>query len=60
MTTIYCPVIQGQIDGDRCLEISLVSENQISERVFDDNEDKIVWSEEQRQKCLNCKWHADS
>ncbi len=60
MTTVYCPVIQGQIDGDGCLEISLVSENQISERVFEDNEDKIVWNEEQRQKCLNCKWHADS
>lgn len=57
MLTVYCPVINDQINGDRCLEIVLVTDNEASEKVLP--ESVKVWNEEQRQKCLNCPYHDD-
>ncbi len=31
MTTVYCPVIQNQIDGDDCMVIVDVADNDASE-----------------------------
>lgn len=59
MKTVYCPVIDGQIDGTTCMEIVDVADGLISKGILEDYDPAIPWSEEQRQKCLNCKWHAD-
>ncbi len=59
MITVYCPVIDGQIDGTTCLEIVQVADGELNERLLNDIPEVMQWNEEQRQKCLNCKWHAD-
>lgn len=56
MNTVFCPVREEQVDGTTCLEICLVADNMVQERTLPEG---ITWNEEQRQKCLNCKWHAD-
>ena len=59
MKTVYCPVIDGQIDGTTCMEIVDVVDGLINERILDDIEEVTVWNDEQKQKCLNCPYHAD-
>lgn len=56
MKTVYCPVTGGQVNGDTCLEITLVADQYVKPAILPD---KIKWSKEMRQKCLNCKWHDD-
>ena len=56
MNTVYCPVINGQIDGTSCLEIVLVADREINQSILPQS---IEWNEEQRNKCLACKYHAD-
>lgn len=60
MKTVYCPVVDDQIDGTTCMEIVDVADGMINNRVLEDYDPAIHWNEEQRQKCLNCKWHADA
>lgn len=52
--TVYCPVADYRVDGDTCLEITVVADREIKASVLPDT---IVWNEEQREKCLHCKWH---
>lgn len=59
MKTVYCPVIDGQVDGTTCLEIVEVADGRIDKKIFADYDKKFTWNEEQRQKCLACKWHED-
>lgn len=56
MKTVYCPVINGQVDGSTCLEIVLVADHEAKPSILPQ---RIEWNEEQRQKCLNCPYHAD-
>ena len=56
MKTVYCPVVNGQVNGDTCLEIVLVADRYAKPTVLPD---EVKWSEEMRQKCLSCKWHDD-
>lgn len=56
MKTVYCPVKADQVDGGDCIVICDVADHMIKPSVLPDG---IEWNEEQRQKCLNCKWHAD-
>ena len=41
------------------MEIVGVADGMINERILEDYDPVIPWNEEQRKKCLNCKWHAD-
>lgn len=61
METVYCPVANRQVNGTMCLEIVNVADGMINERIFEDysDDEKVIWNEAQRQKCLNCQWHAD-
>ena len=59
MNTVYCPVIEGQIDGATCMEIVDVADGMISERILKDYNPPIQWNDNQCKKCLKCKWHAD-
>lgn len=56
MKTVYCPVINGQVDGGACFEIVLVADHEAKPSILPQS---IEWNEEQRQKCLNCPYHAD-
>ncbi len=62
--TVYCPVKEAQINGADCYLMCDVADNMVNPRVLFDGAPgnsilppSIVWNEEQRQKCLNCKWH---
>ncbi len=56
MKTVYCPVINDQIDGTSCLEIVLVADKEAKSTILPDG---IEWNEEQRKKCLKCPYHDD-
>lgn len=56
MNTVYCPVMDKQIDGTTCLEIVLVADRMVNERTLPRN---LCWDDSQRTKCLQCKWHDD-
>lgn len=60
MTTVYCPIVGGQVDGTTCMEIVDVADGMISKRIFEDYAMRIQWDENQRQKCLNCPYHSDA
>ena len=57
MKTVYCPVLDRQVDGTTCLEIVLVADNEAKPAILP--KDVKQWDEKQRQKCLNCQYHAD-
>lgn len=54
--TVYCPVIQGQIDGTSCYEITLVADKWIKPSVLPQS---IEWNEELRKICNACKYHCE-
>ena len=56
MKTVYCPVKDGQINGDDCYLICDIADGLIKSRVLPEG---VTWDEDQRQKCLKCKYHAD-
>ena len=56
METVYCPVKDDRIDGGDCLIACDAADNTVKHTVLPEC---IKWSEEQRQKCLNCKYHYE-
>lgn len=56
MNTVQCPVTGAPIDGAGCLVICDVADKMLKPSALPEG---IVWNEEQRQKCLKCKYHAD-
>lgn len=56
MNTVFCPVMNKQVDGTTCLEIVLVADREAKPSILPDG---TAWNEEQRQKCLSCPYHAD-
>ena len=64
--TVYCPIKESQINGSDCFTICAVADHEVKPVILYDGapdnsvlHPSIEWNEEQRQKCLNCKWHAD-
>ena len=56
MKTVYCPVRNEQVDGTTCLEICIVADREAKPSILPEG---TVWNENQREKCLNCQYHAD-
>ena len=56
MNTVFCHVKNDQIDGNDCYIICEVADNMLKEKFLPQG---IKWNEEQKQKCLNCPYHAD-
>ena len=52
MKTVHCPVKGDEINGTDCLIVCDVADRMVKP-------EGIKWDEEQRQKCLACKYHAD-
>lgn len=48
MNTVFCPVMEKEIDGTNCLIICDVADKFIKPTVLPEG---IKWSEEQRAKC---------
>ena len=56
MNTVFCPVKNDQIDGNDCYIVCEVADNMLKKKFLPEG---IQWNEEQKQKCLNCPYHAD-
>lgn len=56
MKTVYCPVKDDQINGTDCLIICDIADRIIKSTLIPEG---IKWDEQQRKKCLSCKYHAD-
>lgn len=56
MKTVYCPVINGQVDGSTCFEIVLVADHEAKPSILPQS---IEWNDKQREKCLKCPYHND-
>lgn len=56
MKTVYCPVIDGQIDGDNCMLICDVADKLLKPSVLSSDTD---WNDEKKRLCLKCKYHED-
>ena len=57
MKTVYCPVKDDQINGTDCLVICDIADKLINPTLIPEG---IKWDEQQRHKCLACKYHADT
>ncbi len=55
MKTVFCPVIEDQVNGDLCLEICLVADREASSRILPQ---EVEWNIEKCKKCLECKYHG--
>jgi len=55
MKTVFCPIKNNQINGGDCYLICAIADKEISDRILPDGVN--FWNEEQRQKCLRCKYH---
>lgn len=56
MKTVYCPVKTTQVNGTDCMVICDVADRLLNPSVLPNG---ITWSEEQRERCLKCSYHAD-
>ena len=56
METVYCSVINNQIDGGDCYLICEVADNMCGPFILPDG---IDWNEDLRKICLNCPYHDD-
>ena len=54
--TVNCPVKQEQINGIDCLVICDVADRMFRPSAIPEG---ILWSEEQRLICKQCKYHDD-
>ena len=63
LNTVFCPVLNGQINGDDCLEICEVADRMIKPFVLYDTPavlpEGVLWNEILRRKCLTCPYHND-
>ena len=53
----WCPVVERMVDADECVEIGDVANDYISERILEDYDPPISWSEEKAALCRACKFH---
>ena len=56
MKTVYCPVWGRQVNGTECFEMVLVADGMVNAKILSPD---VTWSEQQRQICLRCYYHAD-
>ena len=55
MNTVFCPVMNKQVNGATCLEIVLVADREAKSSILPQG---LEWNEVQREKCLKCPYHA--
>ena len=55
----WCPAAERNVDVCECMEICDVADNMLSERILEDYEQPIVWSEDKSEKCRKCKYHVE-
>ena len=62
--TVYCPVIDGQINGGNCYEVCAVADREVKPRILYDEPSILPpgteWTEELRRVCLQCLYHVGS
>lgn len=56
MDTVFCPVMEGPVDGTTCLEIVLVADREAKPSILPQG---LVWNDRKRGMCFGCPYHAD-
>lgn len=54
--TVYCPILDKQVDGPECFEIAMASEGLGSINMTLDDGRKLT--DDMKATCLSCEWHA--
>ena len=55
--SVLCPALQRNVNLTECVEISDVANDYINERILQDYDPPILWTEEMKKKCMDCKYH---
>jgi len=53
--TVYCPVLEHDIDDADCMEICDVADDLLDEKVVGTFDPPVQWTEELAEKCRNCE-----
>lgn len=53
--TVYCPVLDRQVNGDECYNITMTVDGGGSKAILPEDIDDLT--EEMKKTCLECEWH---
>lgn len=57
--TVFCPVLQRQVNGDDCFDISMVAENTTPDRFLPKDLKPEDFTDSKKEICLKCKYHPE-
>ena len=53
--TVYCPVLDRQVNGDECYNITMTSEGMGCKEILPEDLDELT--NEMKKICFACEWH---
>ena len=53
--TVYCPILDRQVNGDECYNITMTVDGGGSKVILPEDIDELT--EEMKKTCLECEWH---
>ena len=57
--TVFCPVLQRQVNGDDCFDISMVAEKTTPDRFLPKDLKPEDFTDDKKDICLKCKYHPE-
>ena len=57
--TVFCPVLQRQVNGDDCFDISMVAEKTTADRFLPKDLKPEDFTDSKKEICLKCKYHPE-
>ena len=57
--TVFCPVLQRQVNGDDCFDISMVAEKTTPDRFLPKDLKPEDFTDDKKEICLKCKSHPE-
>lgn len=57
--TVFCPVLQRQVDGDECFDLSMVAEGTTPDRFLPNGLNPEDFTDKKKEACLKCKYHPE-
>ncbi len=57
--TVFCPVLQRQVDGDECFDLSMVAEGTTPGRFLPNDLKPEDFTDDKKDTCLKCKYHPE-
>ena len=57
--TVFCPVLQRQVNGDDCFDISMVAEKTTPDWFLPKDLKPEDFTDGKKEICLKCKYHPE-